>query len=407
MAMFRALRHRNYRLWAAGALVSNTGTWTQRVAQDWLVLTVLTDHSAAALGLTTALQFAPMLVLSLGAGSLTDRFPKRTIILVTQAVLGALALALGVLVLTGEVRLWHVFAFALAHGITASVDAPSRLAFVSEMVPGADLPNAISLNVGSFNLGRLLGPAAGGLLIAWLGVGPAFLVNAASFGAVLVAVLRIRVDELDPTPPAPPGARGVLAGLAHVRRHPDVAVVLALLGVVASFGLNFQVSNALMTTTVFHRGPDEYGLLGSMLAAGAVVGALLSARRPQPDLRVVVGATVCFGLTACVSAVMPGYLAFAITLVPLGLFATTVLTTANARVQLSAEPGLRGRVVAVYLTVQLGGTAIGGPMVGWLAEWLGARGAVLASGVAALVAAVAAAGVLFVVRRRARVAVGP
>jgi MFS family permease len=385
---FRALKHRNYRLWASGAIVSNTGTWMQRTAQDWLVLAVLTDHSALALGVITALQFGPMLVLPLFAGSLADRWPKRRILMATQAGMGLCGLVLGLLVVTGVIQLWMVFALALLLGVTAAFDGPARQSFVSEMVPGPDLTSAVSLNASSFNSGRLLGPALAGLLISWIGVGPVFLLNAVSFAGVLVSLARMRVADLYPPPAASRARARVRDAVRSVVARPRMVAPLALVFVVAAFGLNFQVTNGLMATTVFDRGAGEYGILGSLLALGSLTGALLAARRPQPRMRIIVGSALAFGALVTGAAFLPSFWAYAVALTPVGLAGTTMLTTSNQSVQLDALPGERGRVLGMYLMVNQGGGALGAPVIGWVATEAGARASVLMCGLVAVVAGV-------------------
>ena len=387
---FRALRTFNYRLWMSGAIVSNVGTWMQRVAQDWLVLTVLTDHSAVALGITTGLQFAPMLVLAPIAGVLADRMSKRRLLMMTQAAMGSIGLVLGLLVVTGTVRLWMVYVCALALGAAAAVDAPARQAFVSEMVPREDLSNAVSLNSASFHAARIVGPALAGLLIAWVGTGPVFLINAASFLAVIASLSRMRVRELVPPPAAARGKGQLRAGLRYVRRRPDLVLVLAVVGMVGTFGLNFQMTTALMATSVFHKGPGQYGLLGSIMAIGSLSGALIAARREKPTLRLLVGSTFAFGVFSSIAAAMPTYTLFAIALVPVGLSSLTLMTSANATVQLSVSPEMRGRVMALYMAIFMGGTPLGAPIIGWVGAQFGARWTIGVGGIVALMTAVTA-----------------
>ena len=386
----RALRTFNYRVWMSGAIVSNVGTWMQRVAQDWLVLTVLTDNSAIALGITTALQFAPMLLLAPIAGVLADRVPKRRLLMATQVAMGAIGLLLGVLVLTGAVRLWMVYLLALALGIAAAVDAPARQAFVSEMVPREDLSNAVGLNSASFHAARVIGPAAAGLLIAWVGTGPVFLINAASFMAVLFSLSRMRVSELAPPPKAVRGKGQLRDGLRYVRGRSDIVLMMAIVGVVGTFAFNFQMTTALMATSTFNKGASEFGLLGSVMAVGSLSGALFAARRERPRVRLVVGATFAFGLFTSLAAVMPTYATFALMLVPVGVSALTLITTAMAIVQLSVDPQMRGRVMAIYMAIFMGGTPIGAPIIGWVGAEYGARWTIGVGGIAALLTAVAA-----------------
>ena len=387
---FRAFGVFNYRVWAAGALVSNIGTWMQRVAQDWLVLTVLTDHSAVAVGITTGLQFAPMLVLAPVAGVLADRMSKRRLMLMTQTAMGVVGLVLGLLVVTGAAQLWHAYALALALGIAAAVDAPARQAFVSEMVPREDLSNAVGLNSASFHAARIVGPGLAGLLIAWVGTGPVFLLNAATFAGTLFSLTHMRVAELSPAPRAHRGKGQLREGLRYVRRRPDIVLIMAVVGLVGMFGLNFQMTTAIMATAQFGKGSGEYGLLGSIMAIGSLGGALLAARRERPRLRLVVGATFAFGVFATAAALMPTYELFAVSLIPVGLSSLTLMTSANATVQLSVDPQMRGRVMALYMAIFMGGTPIGAPIIGWVGSALGPRWTILVGGLVSLVTAVVA-----------------
>lgn len=385
-AMFRALQHPNYRLWAAGALVSNVGTWMQRVAQDWLVLTQLTDHDGAAVGITTGLQFLPILLLGPYAGLLGDRMDKRKLLLATQTAMGALALVQGALVLTGVAQLWHIYAIALLLGVASAFDAPPRQAFVSELVGRADVPNAVALNSASFNLARLAGPGVAGILIGVIGTGWVFMLNAATFAGVLFSLTRLKVGLLHRTPPLPRGKGQIMAGIRYVRTEPRILLILVMAGLVGTFTLNFQVTNALMAADVFHTGADAYGFLGSIQAIGTLGGALLAARRKKPRLTLLVASAVGLGVATIVAAAMPGYIAYAVVLVFVGVTALTFLNSANTIVQLTTEPQYRGRVLALYMAVIQGGTPIGAPLVGWLANAVGTRWAVLAGGVAALAA---------------------
>src|SRR3954468_13910679 len=313
---FRALRTFNYWVWATGALVSNIGTWMQRVAQDWLVLTVLTDHSAVAVGITTGLQFAPVLLLAPLAGVLADRMPKRRLLIGTQVAMGVVGLALGLLVVSGAAQLWHAYAFALALGIAAAIDAPARQAFVSEMVPREDLSNAVGLNSASFHAARIVGPGLAGLLIAWVGTGPVFLINAATFAGTLFSLTHMRAAELTPAPRTERGKGQLREGLRYVRGRPDIVLIMVVVGLVGMFGLNFQMTTAIMAPAQFGKGSGEYGLLGSIMAIGSLGGALLAARRERPRLRLVVGAAFTFGVFASVAALMPTYQLFAVALIP-------------------------------------------------------------------------------------------
>ena len=371
-ATFASLRVHNYRLYAAGGLISNSGTWMGRVAQDWLVLTELTDHSASALGIATGLQFAPFLLLAPWSGMIADRFPKRRILLTTQSTLLATALLLGALTVTGAVQLWHVYALALVQGLAQAVDNPARQAFVSEMVGPGLLANAVALNSASFHAGRMIGPGVAGLLIAAYGTGVAMLANAASFPLLIVALLVMRARELQPAPLAR-GRGQIREGLAYVRGRPDLQVVMVLVFVLGTFGLNFQITTALMATRAFGKGPTEFGLLGSVMAIGSLSAALLSARRARPRLRVLLLALAGFTVASGLAALAPTYEWFAVALVPCGLAALTAMTTANALVQLPVDPSVRGRVMALYMAIFMGGTPIGAPLIGRLGDWAGPR----------------------------------
>ena len=396
-SMFRALKVHNYRLWVTGALVSNVGTWMQRVAQDWLVLTVLTNNSGTAAGVVTGLQFLPIVFLGPYAGLLGDRVNKRKLLLVTQTAMGICALLLGVLVVTGAVELWHVYVLAFLLGVASAFDAPSRQAFVSEVVDKEDIPNAVALNSASFNLARLAGPGVAGLVIALVGTGPAFLLNAASFAAVIVSLWRMRVHELTPAVHVPRAKGQIREGLAYIRQRPDLMMIMVLVFMVGTFGMNFQITNALMATTVFHLGPGEYGLLGSVMAIGTLAAALLAARRKNMRMLYIVGGALAFGVTVAVAAFMPAFAWYAVALVPVGLASLTFMNACNTTVQLSTDAAMRGRVLAVYMVVLQGGTPIGAPLVGWIATEFGARWSL---GMGAIVAVAAGMSALVMMNRR-------
>ena len=398
---FRALRNRNYRVFAAGAAISNVGTWMGRVGQDWLVLTQLTDYSASALGLVTGLQFLPMLLLAPWSGMIVDRFAKRRIVVVTQSVLAVTALLLAVLVLTGTVALWQVYTLAFVQGVTTALDVPARQTFVGEMVPPDLLSNAVALNSASFNAGRLVGPAVAGLLIAAFGTGIAMLLNGLSFLPVVASLLVLRGAELRPAPVAR-GKGRIREGLAYVRGRPDLKLVMALIFVLGTFGMNFQITMALMATTVFYKGAGEFGLLGSIMAVGSLAGALYAARRERPRLRVLLLALAGFTVSTLLAALAPSYWLFAAALVPCGLTALTAMTTANALVQLSVDPSVRGRVMALYMAIFWGGTPLGAPFIGWLGDVAGPRWSI---GVGTLAVGLALVVVAILVTRRENVVV--
>ena len=398
-AMFRALENRNYRIWASGALVSNVGTWMQRIAQDWLVLTVLTNHSGAAVGITTGLQFLPMLLLGPYGGVLADRYRKRVILLWTQLAMGVTGLVLGLLVVTGSAQLWHAYLAALCLGIASAVDAPARQSFVSELVGQDNIANAVALNSASFNTARLTGPAVAGVLIAWVGTGPVFLLNAASYAAVVISLFLIRSTELVPATRAARGKHQVAEGVNYVRRRPDLMLIMVLVGILGAFGMNFPITIALMATVEFVVGPGEYGLLGSIMAVGTLAGALLAARRTGPRLRFLLGGALGLGLFTLLGSATPSFWLYAAVLIPVGLASITFLNSCNTSIQLSVEPQFRGRVLALYLGVLQGGTAVGAPLTGWIAGEFGARWAVAFGGTIVLLAGLAA---VTVVSRRSR-----
>jgi len=385
---FRSLRGFNYRVWAGGAIVSNVGTWMQRIAQDWLVLTVLTHRSATAVGVVTALQFGPQLLMLPLSGLAADRFDRRKLMIATQAAMGALALGLGILTIAGIVQLWEVFVFAFLLGCVAAFDAPARQTFVSELVGEADLSNAVALNSTSFNAARMVGPAIAGVLIARIGTGWVFLINAASFVAVLGSLMMLRVGELYRDGKVKRSRGGLADGFRYVWKRPELKVVLFMIFLIGTFGLNFPIFISTMAVTIFHAGAGQYGLLTTMMAVGSVVGALLSARRAKPRLTILCAAAAVFGAGFAVAAVMPDYWLFGVALGVIGVAAQTLTTTAISTVQLSTEPDMRGRVMAILLAIALGGTPLGAPIVGWVADTFGPRWALGVGAAAGISAAI-------------------
>jgi MFS family permease len=387
--MFGSLRTRNYRLFATGQIVSNTGSWMQRVAQDWLVLS-LTHNSGTALGITTGLQFAPML-LSLWGGAVADRYSKRRILMVTQALMGLLALILGVLALTGAATIWQVYVLAFALGLVTVVDNPTRQAFAVEMVGTDGMANAIALNSAVFNLARIAGPAIAGLVIAALGTPAAFLVNAVSFGAVLISLKLMRPGELHRVARAPRAPGQLREALSYVRARPRLWMTLILIFFVSTFGMNFQVTNALMSRGVFHTGAGLFGLASTVFAVGALGGALIAARRSRPTLTLLVATALAFSVFEMLGGLMPDFVTFTLMLIPTGLTLLTLTTAANSTMQLGTTSAMRGRVMGLYMLVFLGGTPIGAPLAGWVAETYGPRMVLISGGLISLAATVAVA----------------
>ena len=385
---FRSLRVRNYRLFFFGQLVSTSGTWMQQVAQDWLVLKL--TNQPLPVGVTTALQFAPVLALGAWGGVVADRLDKRKVLLATQAAFASLALLLGVLTATGAIRLWMVYGLALLLGCVTSFDMPTRQAFVSEMVGPDHLTNAVGLNGAAFNSARVIGPAAAGVLIAAFGIAPAFLVNAASYLAVLGGLLAMDPGRLHRQAPVGRARGQVRAGLRYVWADPVLRSTLAMVAVIGTLGLNYRVALPLLARFTFHGGPGTYGMLASVMAAGSVVGALAAARRGRPSRLLLLGSAAGFGALSLVAAAAPTLLLEAVVLAGLGLTSISFLTVANSTLQLGSDPEMRGRVMALYGLVFLGSTPAGGLIVAWLAGRYGPRSGLVLSGVSSLAAAAVA-----------------
>jgi MFS family permease len=397
VGMFRSLRVRNYRLYASGQLISLTGTWMQRVAQDWLVLEL--TNSGTALGLVTALQFAPSLVFGMWGGILADRSDKRKLLFVTQSGIALTALLLGLLDVTGVVAYWHVLVLATVLGVITSVDMPTRQSFVVEMVGKDELTNAVAINSTTFNAGRILGPALAGVMITAVGTGWAFIANAASSIAVLGALVAMRPAELFPARPVARAKGQLREGLRYVRGRPDLRLTMVLMFAVGTFGLNFQITSALLAKQVFHRGASGYGVLSTSLAIGACVGAVLATRRTKrPTTHFLLVTATAFSAAEIVSGMLPTFWLSAALLIPTGLAMLSVTTAANSHVQLGVEPTMRGRVMALYLICFMGGTPLGAPIVGWLAGVAGPRWGLIGGGLVCLIATAALAAL--VARRR-------
>ncbi|MFJ4756094.1 MULTISPECIES: MFS transporter [Streptomyces] len=391
-SMFSSLRIRNYRLFFLGQVVSNTGTWMQRIAQDWLVLSL--TGSATAVGITTALQFLPMLLLGLYGGVLVDRLPKRPTLIVTQSAMALTGIALAALTLTGHVQVWHVYLAALFVGLATVLDNPARQSFVSEMVGPGQLQNAVSLNSANFQSARLVGPAVAGLMITGVGTGWAFLANGLSFVAPITGLLLMRARELHVVERAPRRKGQLREGLQYVAGRPDLIWTIVLAGFVSTFGFNFPVFLSAFADDVFDAGAGSYSLFNTLMAVGSLAGALLAARRGTARMRVLIAGAVAFGTMEIVAAVAPSMWLFAVLMVPIGMFGMTVNVTANSSIQMGTDPSMRGRVMALYMMVFMGGAPIGAPIAGWVTDAYGVRAGLASGGAVTAAAAVAVALVL-------------
>jgi MFS family permease len=395
--MFRALAEPNYRTYLAGSFVSNIGTWMQRVAQDWLVLE-LSGGSGIALGITTGLQFLPMLLLSPYGGLIADRFNKQKILKLTQVWLALCATALGVLAVTGVATTVHVYAIAFAFGLGTAFDNPARQSFVPEVAGRDNLPNAIGLNSATFHAARIIGPALAGIVIAAIGSGWAILANAVSYLAFIGALLIMDSRLLRITPPTPRAKRQIREGLTYILSQPAMLLVISVVFFVGTFGMNFQMTSALMAQQEFHRGAQDYGILGTFMAVGSLAGALIAARRrAAPSGRLVVIMAVVFGFLEIGSGLAPSYAAYAATLPVLGLVTLLTLTATNASIQLGVDPLRRGRVMSLYIMVLMGSTAIGSPIIGWIGQAMGPRWTLIIGGAVTVIGVLASSMLL---RRR-------
>jgi MFS family permease len=378
-------------MWTAGGLVSNIGTWMQRIAQDWIVLTQLTHHDATAVGIVTGLQFAPQLLLLPWSGLAADRLNQRKLLILTQASMGVLATALGILTVSGNVRLWHVYVFAFVFGAAAAFDAPVRQTFVGELVGDDHLPNAVALNSTSFFAGQMIGPAVAGLVIAKTGTGWAFVLNGLSFGAVLLSMYLLRVQELRTNARASRVPGGFIEGFNYVWARPDLRSILVMLFLIGTFGLNFPIFISTMAVSVLHADARGFGLLSSIMSIGTISGALLAAGRDKPKFGTLLFGSGVFGIGCTLAAFSSGYWCFAAALAVIGAAALTFTTATNSMMQLSTKHTMRGRVMAIRVGVALGGTAIGAPIVGWVANHFGPRWSLGIGAVSAYLAALVAA----------------
>ena len=376
---WRSFRHRNYRILFPANTVSNIGSWAQRIAQDWLVLE-LTNNTGTYLGLVTAVQFAPVLAFSLHGGKLADRFNKRKVLILTNVVGGAASLALGALVMTDLIALWHVFVLAAILGISTAIDAPVRQSFTTEVVGQTDLPNAVSLNSANFNAGRLVGPAISGGLIAAFGTGPSFIVNGLSYFFVIAVLMNLNEKaffHLD----RPKSDGNIREGIAYAKARPDIYVVMLMVFFLATFGLNFQIFNALMATQEFGLGPASFGLMGTFIAIGSLSGAIGSARLERfRNTKFVIKGGIAFSLSIMVLSIIPSYSLYILWLPICGVTALTTLVSANSIVQTSTDPAIRGRVMGLYLLIFMGGTPFGSPLIGATTDLVGIRPTIVICG---------------------------
>ena len=383
---WRSFRHRNFRILYPANALSNIGTWAQRVAQDWLVLE-LTNNNGGALGLVTAVQFAPVLLFSLQGGKLADRVNKRKLLIWTNTVAAVACYGIGILVVTDSIQLWHVFVGAALLGISSAIDAPIRQAFTAEIVGHSDVANAVSLNSANFNAGRLLGPAMSGFLIANFSTGPSFIINATTYLFVIAALFAMRekdffIQKKEET------LGTVREGIRYALARPDLYVVMLLVFFAATFGLNFQIFNALMATKEFGKGPASYGLLGTYIAIGSLTGALLSARLERfRTARFIIKLGIIFSIAVIVLSIAPTYTWYSLWLPFCGITALTMLISANSYVQTHSDPAVRGRVMGIYLLIFMGGTPFGSLLIGYLTEAIGVRETVAFCGAVSLIAA--------------------
>lgn len=394
-----ALSVPNYRLFAFSHFVAMTAIWIQRISQDWLVLQL--SGNVAAVGITVAMQFAPMLLFGMFGGLIADRFPKRTLLIITQGFSAALSATLAVLALSGAIEVWHIYVIALLSGFVTVVDNPARQVFVSEVVGHRHLSNAISLNASIFQLGGLIGPAISGVLLLGVGAGWSFAINSAACLVVVVILLLLRTADLSPAP-AVARAKGQLReALVYVARKPEILWTLVMVAFLAIFAFTMPVLLAAYADEVFETGAGGYGLYNSVLAGGALVGAVASTRRASLKLKTVLIAAGLYALLQAVGGLMPGEFAFCLMLFAIGVLNLLFITGANALVQLSSNPSIRGRVMSLYVLLLLGGQAIGGPVMGWIVDSYGAHTGMVISGTVPAVAAIGI-GIILDRRRRAR-----
>ena len=374
---FASLRHPNYRLWFFVGLVANIGLWAKRVGQDWMVLTYLTDHSATAVGISVAMQFVPVLFLSPYAGVLADRLNKRKLLIATATGLGLLSFVQGALVLAGTVTLNQTYLIAFLGGCVAAIDNPVRQTFVSELVPAESVPNAIALNTAAFNGARLIGPGLAGLMLAVWGPGEVFMVTGVTFAIAIGALAAMNPKRMFEQSLAPRARGSMREAITYVRGRGDIQIIMVVISITSLVALNFQLNSALMSRVEFGLGPSEFGILGSVVAIGSLAGSLWAARaKSRPRTRTVLGSALALGIALGISALAPSFTFYVISTVPIGVAAMILITSANASIQTTVEPELRGRVMALYMMLFLGPLPLGSPLVGWVGEEFGARAAI-------------------------------
>jgi MFS family permease len=382
---FAALSSRSYRIYIGGQSLANMGSWMQSIAQDWLVFSL--THSSTAVGVTMALQFLPMLLLGLHAGALADRLPKRRILLITQTLNGITTAALAVITITGAVRPTYVYGFALASGVVFAFDSPARQAFVTEVVSEDRLRAAISLNAAVFQATRLIGPAIASVLIATAGTGWVFAVNAACYLGPTIGLLLLRPADLQPVQSVAKAQSTVATAVRYLRGRPDILWTIFLVGVLGTFGLNFPIVLTAMAKSTFGGNASTYGLFNIVLGLGSAAGAVLAGAGTRPRTRAIVTTAAIFGILQAVAALTPDLPAFLVLLIAMGFVNLVCQAMANASVQLSVAPEIRGRVMGLYMLVFIGGTPIGAPIIGAVTSHFGARTGMLVCGVIPAVAA--------------------
>jgi MFS family permease len=383
---FSSLRVPNFRVFTISNILAMSGTWMQRIAQDWLVLTL--SHSVTAVGITVAMQFTPMLVFGLWGGLIVDRYSKRMLLMITQGVIGAFAALLAVLALTHTVQVWQIWAIAFFVGLVVVVDNPTRQVFASELVGPRNLRNAISINSSVFQLGGLIGPAIAGFLLTAVGAGWAFAINAVTCVVTVLTLAALKKSKLVRGTPMPREKGQLRQGLEYALRKPTILWPIVMVAVLSVFALTTPVILAAYANDTFKVGAAGYGLFNTLIAAGALTGGLLSTRRTGVRLRTVILMGGLWGVLQALGAIMPNEIGFGATLIALGVANLLFITAANSLVQMSSNIGIRGRVMSIYVLVLLGGQAIGGPIMGWIVSTFGPNVGMAVSGIVPAIAAV-------------------